>query len=197
MQRYSTPMFVLNRCGMSELQLCEAIQRAVDDIFDSQADEDQDEQRNPKVIWVSKFGRMPEQPHAFVILDSEEMTDQILSKSSLKVYFQDQEFNLEIDRCTPLEAKSPDLEPRKVCVTGLPKDIEQEELREEITQLFFPIAMVKQVIIPKTYTTSGTVFVEFYDEISAGYVAKVARFATFRGVYTVRCSFAKSQGPRE
>ena len=193
-QTHSVPIFVLNRSGMEEDELREAFQTAIDEIMEYE-DEEIDEEDKVTVTWVSKFGKYPEQPHALVIISDYRFSMDISQDGTFAVKKGEDPIVLDVDICSPTESK-PHEEATKVCVSNVPTNFDPDTLEQELRDFFFPIAEIDEVIIPKCFSERRQVFLSFHDEASAGYVVKVAFFATFHNEL-VRCSFAKKRKPRK
>ena len=195
---HMTPVFVLNRCGMNKDQLIKAFNHLIAKMVeedrknysysdDTQSEYDED---MPRVEWVSIYGKRPEQPHAIIITGNDYINQDIVEMGEVTLMKGDVEVEVEIRDCPPLEPESDEYETTKVCVTGLPKNIDRQQLDDEIYDLIAPIADTKRVIIPKSYERNGRIFLEMYDADSAGLVVRVAKFVQFRGTY-IKCDFAK------
>lgn len=180
---------------MEEDELRDAIQNAIDEMLNEGGYNDNDPDDKIVVTWVSKFGKMPEQPHAFVIISDGDISNQLAGDGHIRVMHNGNPLLLEVDICPPNECTKDDEEPQKVCVKGVPTDLDEETLEEQLRDFFYPIADIEEVIIPRSWRETEQVFLKLYDEESAGYITKVAFFATFRG-HLMRCSFAKKRKPR-
>ena len=189
-QTHALPIFILNRSGLTKEELSTAFQEFLDK--DINAD-DVEEEFRITVSWVSLFGKYPDQPHALVIITNSDAAADIISEGYVNLNFKNEPLVIEIDRCDPSTPKQNN-EPTKVHISNVPTHL-GDKLTKEISDFLYPIADVKNVIIPKNFKKKKEIFVELFDKESAGYVVRVAMITQFRG-NLIRCTFAKKRQPR-
>lgn len=184
---HSEPLFILNRNGKSDDELW--------DIFEAILERDYPEEEDLHVNWVSTFGKQPERPHAFVIITDPQVMNDYKNSGEAFIEIDDEELYFDINHVDPLIPEK-GFEKKKLYVTGLPTEFEEVTLKENLTDFLNPIADVKEVILPKSWKQRRHAFVDFHDEVSASYVARVAKVADFHGS-RIHIGFAKIQVPRE
>ena len=177
-----TILFILNRNGLDVDQLRSKftdilrIKYASDDV---------------KVLWISIFGKMPEQPHAFITLSDETIAKEILDDGTIEIELDNQTYNFEISEAVGMEAKE-DEDALCIFVAGVPAEQGEEKLRAKLIDYFAAISPVAEVIFTRDWVNNKSVILKLPSEACAQMIARCTRFCTFEG-HLLSCRYARRQ----
>jgi len=196
---HSNPMFILNRNGLSRDELW--------DVFESICHRDYPNDEDLCVTWVNIFGNGPEVPHAFVILSRGSIMNEMRENGEISYTYdtikgithlidEDDDDTHRTVRFELLPCNGFNIpenhERTRLYFTGIPKNMEEEEIITDMKGFLFPIAEVKDVILPSNWKEKCHLFIEFHDEISTCIVARVTKICEMHG-NIMRSTFARKQ----
>lgn len=171
-------LFILNRNGLDEQGLRAAIALILDTKFAAS---------DVEILWLSIFGKQPEQPHVLLTLSDDEVAREMIGQ--LPFTMEDTDYHFEVMEASGSDPSEGE-DPLAIFVSGVPVNLKQEQLRAELTEFFSRVAPVKSVIFGKEWQRKKSVILLFENNTCARMVARACVFCTFRG-QTMRCSYAR------
>lgn len=164
-----TVIFIINRNGLDEEELCKVIEKLLDDEYAAP---------DAQVEWVSTFGAYPERPHAFITISNDELAEEMISNETGSITFGEKTYNFEFQAVLGLTPSQYE-DPLCVFISGVDTEIDEEEIEEELLFITRKLVEPKEIVFPRNWKETGNIIMTFYDADSASTFARVAKLFLF------------------